>query len=429
MNYIRQIIYEMRHQKMMTWVSIGGTALSIFLVMAVFMSDEAKTIGFAPETNRDKILTGHYIELRSTDPDNHRSSSGAASYETCRKLYFGLKGVERMSFMTDWPETFNVGIPGKKTVPMSARFTDEEFWKLYDFTFLYGKPYDGAACDSGEKKVVISRSVARELFQEDDVVGREIQLQHVPYVVCGVVEDVSPLLATTGTDLFIPFGPDKKKAGGYNEYMGNVRVQMVLKPGVEEESIKKQVEARYARINGTLKEKKEELGYHGQPYNAEIMAFGDYGSNTTPDLEGRKRNRYMVYVVLILLPAINLSSMTRSRLRHRVSEIGVRRAFGARKSSIIMQMLGENFIITLAGGVIGLLLSFLFMMMLYNVFFYAKSASGLVSDVAPALGMLFTWKSFLLALVFCFVLNLFSAFVPSWRASRTVPAQAIAKSR
>ena len=137
----------------------------------------------------------------------------------------------------------------------------------------------------------------------------------------------------------------------------------------------------------------------------------------------------MVYVVLILLPAINLSSMTRSRLRHRVSEIGVRRAFGARKSSIIMQMLGENFIITLAGGVIGLLLSFLFMMMLYNVFFYAKSASGIVSDVARALGMLFTWKSFLLALVFCFVLNLFSAFVPSWRASRTVPAQAIAKSR
>jgi len=428
MNYLRQIIYEMRHQKMMTWVSVGGTALSIFLVMAVFMSDQAKTVGFAPETNREKILTGHNVEIISTDPDKNMSMSGGASFETCEKLYSGLEGVDMMTYMSSWSETVNVGVPGKKTVPMSARYTDEVFWGFYDFTFLYGKPYDKASCDSGEKKVVITRAVARELFKEEDVVGREIQLQHVPYVVCGVVENVSPLLKTTGNDLFLPLGPDQKK-GGRNGVMGNVQVQMLLKPGVDVEDVKKRVESRYATISGTMKDDKEKLVYHGQPYNAEEIAFGNYGSNTTPDLKGRKRNRCMVYVVLILLPAINLSSMTRSRLRHRVSEIGVRRAFGAGKGSVIMQILGENFIITIAGGIIGLILSFVFMTMLYNVFFFAESASGLVTDIAPSLGMLFTWESFLLALLFCFVLNLFSAFLPAWRASRIMPADAIAKSR
>ena len=43
MRYFNQIIFEMRHQKMMMWISIGGTALSIFLVMAFYMSNHVTT--------------------------------------------------------------------------------------------------------------------------------------------------------------------------------------------------------------------------------------------------------------------------------------------------------------------------------------------------------------------------------------------------
>lgn len=121
--------------------------------------------------------------------------------------------------------------------------------------------------------------------------------------------------------------------------------------------------------------------------------------------------------------------MTRSRLRHRVSEIGVRRAYGASRLSIVNQILGENFIITTAGGFIGLLLSFVFMLTLNNLFFPTDTMLDSVPDANPTLEMLFTWNVFLVALVFCFVLNLLSAFVPAWRASRVEPAVAIARSK
>ena len=125
--------------------------------------------------------------------------------------------------------------------------------------------------------------------------------------------------------------------------------------------------------------------------------------------------------------------MTSSRLKVRESEIGVRRAFGASKGSIIRQLLGENLIITLTGGFIGLVCSILFSFLLSGIFMDLglEYESVLVDsgNLRPDLLMLFSWEGFLMALLFCFVLNLVSAFMPVWRASRVNPATAISRNR
>ncbi len=427
MNYFKQIWYEMRHQKMMTWVSISGTALSIFLVMAFYMGEKAKTAAVAPETDRDRILTGHYIDIVNQEVGS--SQSGGISYETAKRFYEGLEGVEKVAYASGWPETMNVGMRGKKTIPLIVKKTDAEFWGMYDFTFIDGKPFDAATVESGGKRVILTRSVARKVFNEEKVAGREILMQHVPYVVQGVVEDMSPMLKSTLSGIYMPLGPDDRKES--ENHMGNIFAYILLAPDADVEAIRGEVESRYKRFNAELE--KERPGwkavYHGQPYDASTVADADYGSNTTPDNTSKRNRTYIIYVVLLLLPAINLSSMTRSRLRHRVSEIGVRRAFGASRLSIVNQILGENFIITAAGGVIGLVLSFIFMLTLNNLFFPTASILDTVPNANPTLEMLFTWHVFMVGLVFCFVLNLLSAFVPAWRASRVEPAVAIARSK
>ncbi len=425
MNYIKQVWYEMRHQKMMTWVSISGTALSIFLVMAFFMTENAKLASISPETDRGRIMTGQYIEL--CNQTDRWSSSGGLSYEGAKRLYEGLKGVEKQSYSSSWNQTLNVGIKGEKTYPFSLKNTDDEFWKMFDFKFLYGKPYDAASVESVEKKAVVTRSVARKVFKRDDVVGEEIRLNRVPYVICGVVENVSPLLKSTYADIFTPL--DLKSQPNRSPYMGNVNTYLLLEDGVDPNSLRRQVEQRYKSLNAVLAKEKIEANYHGQPYDADQVANGGYGSNTSPDLKSKRNRDYLVYLVLLLIPAINLSSMTRSRLRHRISEIGVRRAFGAKRTSILAQMLGENFIITLTGGIIGLALSMAFMLTLYDVFFPTNIGWMKVTESNPTLEMFFTWKTFFIAVLFCFVLNLFSAFLPSWRASRVEPAEAISKTK
>lgn len=411
---------------MMTWVSVSATALSIFLVMAFFMASHIKTVEMAPESDRGRIMTGIMMDLHSTDPQKGWSMSAGLDYETAVKFYAGLEGTEKHTYFTFWPTTYNVGLKKGKTFPMSARFTDEAYWKLYDFKFLYGKPYDEAACNAGEKKVVVSRSVARKLFQEDDVVGREIMVSFVPYTICGVVEDVHPMLSSTSNDMFIPLRPEDKVSS--ERHNGNIGVQFRLKPGVREEAVQKEVESRYKAFNKEIAKDFAEMIYHGQPYSLEVMSLEMYG-NITPDLAAHRRTNYFVYTFLLLLPAINLSAMTRARLRHRISEIGVRRAFGARRLSIVGQILVENFLITLVGGVIGLVISFIFMLALSDMFLNYTTQSWLATDVRPGLNMLFSWQAFAFALAFCFILNILSASLPAFSASRQSPAVAISKSK
>ena len=57
-----------------------------------------------------------------------------------------------------------------------------------------------------------------------------------------------------------------------------------------------------------------------------------------PDMKGIVLRYALVITILLLVPAINLSSMTLSRMRKRMSEIGVRKAFGATGSELVRQV-------------------------------------------------------------------------------------------
>ena len=105
-------------------------------------------------------------------------------------------------------------------------------------------------------------------------------------------------------------------------------------------------------------------------------------------------SRYgVIFLLLLLVPAVSLSGMADSRMERRLGELGVRRAFGAPKGALIGQVLMENFLYTLLGGLVGLLFSFLLVTFASSWVF--KIGNGF-SDAAPdgvdvslSMGMLF----------------------------------------
>ena len=114
---------------------------------------------------------------------------------------------------------------------------------------------------------------------------------------------------------------------------------------------------------------------------------------------------------LLLVPALNLMGVTQSAVQKRRSEMGIRKAFGATYGDLVRQVLYENGVITLVGGVLGLLLSFL-LLPLCRSFLLEKADTVLQSD------MLFKPGLFLVALLFCLLLNLLSAGIPALRIAR-----------
>lgn len=130
----------------------------------------------------------------------------------------------------------------------------------------------------------------------------------------------------------------------------------------------------------------------------------------------------MLYAILLLVPAINLSSMLHSRMRRRISEIGVQRAFGCTRLRIIGDIISENFIITVAGGLIGFGLGVIFTLNYEGLF---QTDSNFGRSDTPALSTLLDWHILLTAFIFCFILNVISASIPAWHASRTDIVDAI----
>lgn len=419
-NLIRQALYDLRHQPVIGTVTIIGTALSIFLIMVIVMMNRVNIIDFAPEVNRSRTLYGRNLNIASLDGQSN--SSSRLSAKMALRLYDNLKNTEVTSISTNDPETVDVSVPGAKTVLAYHHATDQNFWKIYEFDFIAGRPYDKAAVDGGVKETVITESVARQLFHSTDVAGREIQIRKSPYRVVGVVKDVSPLAKAAFADLYIPYTVD---GGRYYDWgdRGFGRMQALILANSEADfpAIKEEVRARMNVLDRELRPDGDSLVYHGQPYN-QAESNSTNGSNQDSGEPEQRRIRWIIYAILLIVPAINLSSMTQSRLRRRVSEIGVRRAFGCTRAEVIRDVIAENFIITLIGGVTGLLLCLFFGYFFSDMIF---SDLNVMRQADLSLRLLFDWKLYASALLFCFVLNLFSAGIPAWRASRISPVDAI----
>ncbi len=413
---IKQIIYDMHTQPVIAWVTVIGTTLSVFLIMTVVMMQQVKILSFKPESHRDRMLYGLYIHLTYIENEDN-SSSGQMSYQTAKRLYDGLDGVEHVSFMHDQPETVDAKGTTNEKFSVDMRETDDAFWRVFDHELLEGRYYNADEVASQRHVAVISDKVARRLFGGENAVGNHFELDHNDYEVIGIVASTSKLATWAYGEVFAPINMGR---GNDDMYFGYTSAAMLLKPDTDKEDIRRQVKARYAEFDTELAASGLKTVYHEAPFDQETIAGGARGSNTTPDNSSQRNIRFGIYAILLIVPAINLSNMLHSRLRRRINELGIRRAFGCTRSKIMSDIITENFIVTVFGGIIGLALSIVFALFYDGLYTDSNGVAG-----HPSLSLLLNWQIIITALGVCFLLNLISAAVPAWHASRVKPVEAI----
>ena len=141
--------------------------------------------------------------------------------------------------------------------------------------------------------------------------------------------------------------------------MGMMSCTILARSRDDFDAIRAEAERRRQEYNSIIGEDGYELIYRNRPYDQEKSSIA-FSANQEPDLDQHRRQRMIIFIILLIVPAINLSSMTQSRLRQRVAEIGVRRAFGSTKLELMGQIIAENLVVTLLAGALGLLLSVAF---------------------------------------------------------------------
>ena len=403
----KQFIYELKSEPVVTWVTITGTALAIFLIMTVVMMQEVKTAPYSPESNRDRML--HWGMMSITHPDwGDGSSDGPMSYWAFKNIILPLKSAEEVTVYASMPTTHSAALRDKTPVKADVLGTDHRFFNVFDLQFTSGKPYDEAQYESGQPLAVVTENMARQLFGSDDdeTVGKEFLLDMAPYKIVGIVRDVSPLADHAYADIWT------------NGYMGSLSSTILARDADDFPAILAELDKIKADVNTQLKAGDGyQYIWRNRPYTTEKDAVSKW-ANVEPDLQQARRSRLIVYLILLIVPAINLSSMTQSRLKQRTAEIGVRRSFGCTRGRIIADIIAENLVMTLVAGIIGLLLSVIFGY-LCNSLLFAQPFSMTFNPPKVDSSILFHWSTFGWAMLFCFILNLLSSGLPAFNASRT----------
>jgi putative ABC transport system permease protein len=118
-------------------------------------------------------------------------------------------------------------------------------------------------------------------------------------------------------------------------------------------------------------------------------------------------------LLFVLVPTVNLININISRIMERASEIGVRKAFGARSRTLVGQFLIENILLTLVGSLIGFVLSLLTLR--------AITQSGVFTYAHFSLNP----RVFVYGIVAALAFGLLSGVYPAWRMSRLNPVDAL----
>ena len=421
--YFQQAWVQLKQHPIISLVSVAGTALAIFLIMLGVMLQQVRVEPFAPESYRDRYLHVKWMSIGNKDWGPDSNSNGAMGERTGRECFKSLTTPEAVTLYVCYPLPNPVALPGQPSFKAEVRMTDDDFWRVFNFSFIDGKPFDRATFDAGQPVAVINESVARRLFGTTEVTGREFLISYAPYRICGVVKDVSTLADSSYGDVWIPYSATDIAKDVWSDHMGMFSCTILARSRDDFDAIREECNRRRDEFNKVIGEEGWELLYRNRPYDQEKNALA-FGANWEPDVHAARRSRFIIYLILLIVPAINLSSMTQSRLRRRVAEIGVRRAFGCTRMELLGQILGENFIVTLLAGVLGLIISFLFAFLLGDTLFVQDWTTTLNPPVVDA-SILIHASTFGWALLFCFVLNLLSTGIPAWRASRMNIVEAI----
>ena len=405
--YFKQAIASLLENPLVGFLTILGTALSVAMFMVLILVCQVKTTSFAPVSERHRML--YITNIKSVNEHKSGYVGRAYGYRLVNECFYKLKTPEAVAAATHITEKKRVSVSGVKLVKeCDIRQVDATYWKVFDFRFVSGSPFNEATFASAMPVAILSDRIAREYFGTTDVVGQTIQLDFIDFKIHGVVRSVSEAVPEAYGEIWIPFSVNKEimsTNSGAGGVVGNLQVYILARSSADFDEIKQETKSLVATFN-TGQEYQVEIWK--QPITSLQQMFYFVQQDR---MHGNFSGMISLAALFLLLPIFNLLAIISSQMKKRQPEIGNRKAFGATTKNIVGQILSENLVITLIGGIIGLLLSILF-------FYIAKDSLLERNDVQLHLGMVIQPLFFIATLFACLFINILSSGIPAWRSAR-----------
>jgi len=403
-HYLTLSIKVLLRRKVFTIISLFGivATLTVFVVIAALL-DHSFGPG-APETHRDRMLSVMRVNMFG---DGLRMSAHG-SYSLFDRHARDLPDVEAMSIFTNSISSDSF-VDGRKQ-RIALKRTDAGFWRVFDFTFLEGRPYETRDVENGDFVAVITTTARQRLLGGTPAIGRTIEVDGQVFRVVGVVADVSEMRALPYSEVWVPVTTSKTPLDAPG-LLGGYQAAVVAHDRASLPAIRDEFNSRLARIEvpsgASLVIAPFETQFEG--FARQLMSDENQASKA-PMLAGLMMTAGLL---LALLPAVNLVNLNVSRILERRSEIGVRKAFGASSRALIGQFLVENVLLTLVGAALAFVVSMGVL--------EAINQSGMIAHAQLALNR----RVFLGGAAIAIAFGVVSGAYPAWRMSRLHPVAAL----
>lgn len=198
----------------------------------------------------------------------------------------------------------------------------------------------------GPRVVILSYRLWQKRFTaEEKVIGRPINIDGDSYTVVGVMpSNLSHLYASpygAVPELWVS-GIALSPTSVWNDYFGIGR----LKPGISLQQAESQMDAISSRI--------EPMNPDLKGWRAQLMTLR---RNTSGDTRPALFVLMVAVIFVLLIACANVANLLLARGARRANEFAVRNALGASQGRVVRQLLTESLVISIAGGVCGLLLA------------------------------------------------------------------------
>jgi putative ABC transport system permease protein len=343
-NYFRVAVRNLLRNKAFSVLNISGLALGMAsaTLIGLWILHELSYDHYYPKQAR-------LYELMTNHEADGKISSGIQTPEimppTIKREVPEVEQVARLN----WPGPA-LFIVNDKSIKASGGCADPEFLTMFDFPFVEG---DRTTALNDPYSVVLTASMAKRLFGNDNPVGRTVKIDNeLTWTVTGVMKDlpdntqfkfdwlnsyhfkeVKHYIDSDWTDVgnkaFVLLKP----------HADPVRVNARLKPMIPTYSHGYNVTTAFIYPMDRMRLYSE--FENGKPVGGRITTVRTFG---------------LIAVLILLIACINFMNLSTARSDKRAKEVGIRKVVGAGRPSLIFQFLGESLLIALIGGILALIL-------------------------------------------------------------------------
>jgi len=277
----------------------------------------------------------------------------------------------------------------------------EEENDIQPVTMAYGRFISGNEFSSGSPVAIIGYTNAENLFGNASLaIGKEIKIWNNKATIIGVIKKM-------GTSM-IGWDYDQCIISSYrfgrqliNEKNSGPKIMVKGKDNVSSAALADELEGVMRSIRKLSPTQEDNFSLN------QITSFSDRVSSLFSSIN---IGGWAIGILSLVVGAFGIANIMFVTVKERTAMIGIKKALGARKRSILSEFLLEAAIICIMGGLIGLILVFLLTLILTNLFnFPVYISTGILT----------------LAISICILIGILSGIIPAYTASRLDPVVAI----